>query len=40
MTCPDCKGNGCKTCGGDGTVPGGLADSQVNGEAAAKTWRR
>ena len=39
MTCPDCNGNGCSTCGGDGTVPDWLADPNVNGEEAAKSWQ-
>jgi hypothetical protein len=40
MTCPNCNGKGCGTCGGDGRVPDWLADSKVNGEKAAKTWRK
>jgi hypothetical protein len=40
MTCPDCDGKGCTTCGGDGTVPDWLTDSKIVGEQAAKTWRK
>lgn len=39
MTCSDCNGNGCTTCGGDGTVPDWLADPKITGDAA-KTWRK
>lgn len=33
MTCPDCDGNGCTTCGGAGTVPDWLADPNINKNA-------
>jgi hypothetical protein len=42
MQCPNCSATtqaACSTCGGDGTVPDWLADSQVNGDNAASTWR-
>jgi hypothetical protein len=40
MTCPDCDGKGCGTCGNAGAVPDWLADPAVTGQAAADTWKR
>ncbi|WP_281353875.1 hypothetical protein [Amycolatopsis pithecellobii] len=39
MTCPDCDGQGCTTCGGVGTVPDWLADPNITGESA-KDWAK
>ncbi len=41
MMCPDCQGNDptCVTCGNEATVPDWLADPDINGPAAADTWR-
>jgi hypothetical protein len=38
MQCPNCSGQGCGTCGNEGTVPDWLADPNVNGSDAASTW--
>lgn len=38
MSCPDCAGNGCATCGQDGQVPTWLADPDVTGEDTARSW--
>lgn len=35
--CPDCRGDGCRTCGGDGEVPAWLADPAINPHAS--DWR-
>lgn len=39
MECPDCRGKGCATCAGDGTVPDWLTDPDVVGEETARTWQ-
>ncbi len=38
MMCPDCNGSGCTTCDGDGQVPDWLANPEINGEKAARSW--
>ncbi|WP_154697281.1 hypothetical protein [Lentzea guizhouensis] len=41
MQCPDCataNGAVCSTCEGDGTVPDWLANPEIQGEAAARSW--
>lgn len=38
MRCPDCEGQGCETCAGDGQVPTWLKDPNVVGEHAARSW--
>jgi hypothetical protein len=37
MTCPSCRGEGCRTCGREGKVPAWLADPAVNEKARAWT---
>lgn len=38
MVCPECRGDGCETCGGDGRVPSWLKDPRITGEDAARSW--
>ena len=38
MECPECCGDGCEVCGGGGVVPEWLADPEITGEEAARSW--